>query len=179
MRLLREGCKMKTHQFQITPIKVMGPTCMLTGVQDEWTQRKNFETTRLRQDPACFNVRFCSQSGSCRNDCWPQRGVKRVTTLVICILGAIGPCRGSLRLPLLHAIKCFDLQTGCVCSANGPGSWCRRRELNSRPRPYQGRALPLSHCGVQASCLPALTKARSIARAAALEKRATGKNPPC
>ena len=25
--------------------------------------------------------------------------------------------------------------------------WCRRRELNSRPHPYQGCALPLSYCG--------------------------------
>ena len=25
--------------------------------------------------------------------------------------------------------------------------WCRRRELNSRPHPYQGCALPLSHGG--------------------------------
>ena len=27
------------------------------------------------------------------------------------------------------------------------GKWCRRKELNFRPRPYQGRALPLSYGG--------------------------------
>ncbi len=32
---------------------------------------------------------------------------------------------------------------------SGSGDWCRRRELNSRPTPYQGVALPLRYSGIQ------------------------------
>src|SRR5258708_10548527 len=28
------------------------------------------------------------------------------------------------------------------------GNWCRRTELNCRPTPYQGVALPLRYCGI-------------------------------
>ena len=31
---------------------------------------------------------------------------------------------------------------------NSKGRWCRGVELNHRPRPYQGRALPLSYRGI-------------------------------
>jgi hypothetical protein len=36
----------------------------------------------------------------------------------------------------------------------GAMRWCRRRESNSRPHPYQGCALPLSHGGTKNSSEP-------------------------
>ncbi len=34
--------------------------------------------------------------------------------------------------------------------------WCRREELNLRPHPYQGCALPLSYCGTVLGTRPEL-----------------------
>ena len=65
--------------------------------------------------------------------------------------------RGRARLPAGHAdaqgrprlSPVADRRSGVAIDIGrcGSGKWCRRAGLNCRPRPYQGRALPLSYGG--------------------------------